>query len=107
MFPLGDFYGEGIVATKAGTLLVSGFSSQSQPAIIEYNEAGQATGQFVTTGSRLWTGLALDIKREVVYGAVPSANMGASVAFPSGTPGVSYSASGISHPQGIAFDPGG
>jgi DNA-binding beta-propeller fold protein YncE len=107
LFPLDDYYRESIVATKSGTLLVSGFNHHSQPTIIEYDEAGKATGRSVMVGKELWTGLALDIKHNVVYGAVPDSDMGASIAFPSGAAGLSYSASGISFPQGIAFDPGG
>jgi hypothetical protein len=104
-----NFFGAGIVATPRGTLLISDSlgSDSSQPAVVEFTEAGQTTGRAVTTASVVWSGLAFDQTRDVIYGAATSANEGAALKFPGGAVGVSFAANGLGSPQGIAFDPGG
>jgi hypothetical protein len=108
LLPIYNFFAAGIIATKSGALLVSNSlgSGNSQPAVVEYTEAGKATGRAVATASTVWTGLAYDQKRDVVYGAAERANIGASLQFPSGGRATSYTTAGLAAPQGIAFDPG-
>jgi hypothetical protein len=105
LLPGNGLYLAGIDATSSGTLLIVSYHG-SVPGVVEYTEAGKATGKAIDTGSHFWAGIALNRKADVVLGADPGLRMGVSRGFPNERLLHEYKSSNLNLPEGIAFDPG-
>lgn len=97
----------GIKATAERTLLIPTYAAPSQPALVEFTEAGQPTGRAIHTGSDLWGDIALNGRSQsVVYGVDTAADAVVARRFPGGTLIRTYTHGNLAQPEGVAVDPG-
>jgi hypothetical protein len=95
----------GIKATTAGTLLIATYAN-SRPAVVEFTEKGQPTGNAIYTGSDLWGDIALDARQSIVFGVDTQQSGVVARKFPSGTVVHTYTNQNLAQPEGVAIDPG-
>ncbi|HEX3368021.1 MAG TPA: hypothetical protein VHS56_00465 [Candidatus Cybelea sp.] len=105
LLPQAAWSTSGIKATNDGTLLIARYAN-SQPAVVEFTEAGKPTGKAIDTGSDLWGDIALNMKQSVVFGTDSALSVVVALKFPSGAPSRTYMANNLVNPQGVAVDPG-
>ncbi len=95
----------GIKATDTGTLLIPMYTAPSQPALVEFSEAGKPTGRAIQTAD-LWGDIALNGNQSLVYGAVTAVDEVDVRKFPGGTLVRKYRNGNLAQPEGVAVDPG-
>ncbi|MBV8343600.1 MAG: hypothetical protein JO190_01230 [Candidatus Eremiobacteraeota bacterium] len=97
----------GIKATAARTLLIPTYTAPSQPALVEFTEAGTPTGRAIHTGGTdLWGDIALDAREEVVFGVDTPNDSVVAREFPGGELVRTYTNGNLIQPAGVAVDPG-
>lgn len=97
----------GIKATAERTLLIPGYTAPSQPALVEFTEAGNPTGRAIHTGSDLWGDIAISGRSQrIVYGVDTAADAVVARKFPGGALILTYTNRNLSQPEGVAVDPG-
>ena len=96
----------GIKATTAKTLLTVTYAAGSQPAIVEFTEAGKPTGRAIRTGSDLWGDIALNGNQSDIYGVVTAKDVVVVRKFPGGGFVREFTSGNLDQPEGVAVDPG-
>ncbi|HEY6326791.1 MAG TPA: hypothetical protein VIW73_09815 [Candidatus Cybelea sp.] len=97
----------GIKATASRRLLIPTYDVPSQPALVEFTEAGQPTGRGIHTGgSDLWGDIALNASQNVVFGVDTPNDMIVARKFPGGELVRTYTNGNLTQPEGVAIDPG-
>ncbi len=96
----------GIKATAARRLLIPTYDTPSQPALVEFTEAGKPTGRAIHTGSDLWGDIALNARQDVVFGVDTPMHVVVARKFPGGALVRTYSNGNLTQPEGVAVDPG-
>jgi DNA-binding beta-propeller fold protein YncE len=93
----------GIKATAAKTLLIVTYASSSQPAVVEFTEAGKPTGREVDTYD-LWGDIAFDSSQSIVYGVDTPMHIAEGLNFPCCALRRVYH-DYLVKPEGVAIDP--
>jgi len=96
----------GIKVTGTRTLLISTYTAPSQPALVEFTEAGKPIGRAIHTGSDLWGDIALNGNQSDIYGVVTAKDDVAVRKFPGGSFLRTYTNPNLTQPEGVAVDPG-
>lgn len=104
LLPHGAWSLYGIKATAAKTLLIVTYASSSQPAVVEFTEAGKPTGREVDTGYDLWGDIAFDSSQSIVYGVDTPMHIAEGLNFPCCELRRVYH-DYLVKPEGVAIDP--
>ncbi|MFY9738123.1 MAG: hypothetical protein WAK11_03630 [Candidatus Cybelea sp.] len=105
LFPQTAWSSSGIKATAAGTLLVATYA-KLKPMVVEFTEAGKQTQRSISTGSDLWSDIALDANGTVVLGVDTARDAVFARKFPGGALQRTYTNANLAQPEGVAVDPG-